>query len=79
MRVELYGCLHGTAGGNGFVYYFKDNTRTDLSILITVLSCRNKGPYINVLHIKQFVKHEGQCFRRIQTPRRELKRYLYSL
>lgn len=36
MRVELYGCLYGTAGGNGFVYYFKDNTRTDLSILITV-------------------------------------------
>ena len=24
----------------GFLYYFKDNNRTDLSILLTVLSCR---------------------------------------
>lgn len=52
MRVELYGCLYGIVGGNGFVYYFKDNIRIDFSIFIIVLFCRNKGFYINVLYIK---------------------------
>lgn len=36
MRVELYGCLYGIVGGNGFVYYFKDNIRIDFSIFIIV-------------------------------------------
>lgn len=35
MRVELYGCLHGTVGGNGFLYYFYDDNRSGLNIPIT--------------------------------------------
>ena len=34
MRVELYGCLHSTVGGNGFLYYFHDNNGSGLKIPI---------------------------------------------
>ena len=35
MRVELYGCLHGTVGGDGFLYHFHDNNRGGLKIPVT--------------------------------------------